>query len=405
MSEKILILFTTRFPVDKGEPWLTNEVKFITGEWKKVMLFCDANTQLKNSPGYPQFSLLPNTFTYKRNLLCFFNRHFLDALYTEAKELINEGKFGKLIFNSISVLMRKFEMAKWFTKNYINKLEEYMLYSYWGNDNATMMCFVKLFNKNTKAVCRVHRFDIYEQINRFGHIMFRKFQLMNLSAMFSVSEAGTTYIRKKYPSFKAKIKTSYLGTSKPDSDELNPIPQTGRLELITCAMVSKRKKLDRTIKTLENMKAPVRWTMVGDGQDMQFLKDISKDLPKNVMADFQGYLNANQIMDLYKTRAFHYYISTSDSEGLPVAMMESISFGVPIISTDVGGCDEIVNQTTGKLVPPGMDEAELANIIEDLYLKYNYSQEHRNEIFNEWDNKFNAGKNYQVFYKQLSEIS
>ena len=55
----------------------------------------------------------------------------------------------------------------------------------------------------------------------------------------------------------------------------------------------------------------------------------------------QEYYSANRV-DLF--------ISLSASEGLPVSMMEAISFGIPILATGVGGVPEIVNTSTGRLV-------------------------------------------------------
>jgi len=49
---------------------------------------------------------------------------------------------------------------------------------------------------------------------------------------------------------------------------------------------------------------------------------------------------------------------TSDSEGMPLALMEAMAAGVPVVATNVGGVAEIVcNGETGVLVPPDEPEA------------------------------------------------
>lgn len=40
----------------------------------------------------------------------------------------------------------------------------------------------------------------------------------------------------------------------------------------------------------------------------------------------------------------------SDSEGIPVSIMEAMSFGIPVIARNVGGMSEIVNEENGLLL-------------------------------------------------------
>lgn len=56
----------------------------------------------------------------------------------------------------------------------------------------------------------------------------------------------------------------------------------------------------------------------------------------------------------------------SDNEGTPVCLIESLSAGVPVVSTDVGGMADVMrNGETGFLVPPG-DASALASGIAKL---------------------------------------
>lgn len=58
------------------------------------------------------------------------------------------------------------------------------------------------------------------------------------------------------------------------------------------------------------------------------------------------------------------YVQSSDSEGLPNAVLEAMALETPVVATDVGGTHELItNGTHGLLVPPG-DPASLAQAIE-----------------------------------------
>ena len=43
-------------------------------------------------------------------------------------------------------------------------------------------------------------------------------------------------------------------------------------------------------------------------------------------------------------------VSVSESEGLPVSMMEAVAAGLPVLGTDVGGVREIVTPEAGVLL-------------------------------------------------------
>ena len=62
------------------------------------------------------------------------------------------------------------------------------------------------------------------------------------------------------------------------------------------------------------------------------------------------------------------FAQPSLSEGLPLAVLEAMSFGLPVIATRVGGIPEaVVDGETGYLVPPGDPEtlaAALTRVIE-----------------------------------------
>ncbi|MEM8791667.1 MAG: glycosyltransferase [Pseudomonadota bacterium] len=61
------------------------------------------------------------------------------------------------------------------------------------------------------------------------------------------------------------------------------------------------------------------------------------------------------------------YLLTSTKEGMPIALIEAMQAGLPIVSSDVGGCAEVIglDGEAGFLVPPG-DTAAFAERIATL---------------------------------------
>jgi glycosyltransferase involved in cell wall biosynthesis len=56
---------------------------------------------------------------------------------------------------------------------------------------------------------------------------------------------------------------------------------------------------------------------------------------------------------------------SSDVEGLPVALMEALALGLPVVATAVGGLPQVVDDRVGRLVPPGRPDL-LADAVVEL---------------------------------------
>lgn len=66
------------------------------------------------------------------------------------------------------------------------------------------------------------------------------------------------------------------------------------------------------------------------------------------------------------TAACDVYVNPSDFEGLPVAVLEAMCLGKPVVATAVGGVPTVIHDgVTGALVPPG-DPAALTDAVEAL---------------------------------------
>jgi glycosyltransferase involved in cell wall biosynthesis len=76
------------------------------------------------------------------------------------------------------------------------------------------------------------------------------------------------------------------------------------------------------------------------------------------------------------------FVLTSRFENLPCVLIESISAGVPVVSTNVGGIDEIVTVEQGQLVPSDDQETLVSAIKEQLLRldKYDSNLMHQKAI-------------------------
>lgn len=103
----------------------------------------------------------------------------------------------------------------------------------------------------------------------------------------------------------------------------------------------------------------VRWLVVGGGSQMEQLQGLAKALGVVDRIIFEGV--REDIPDLL--HAMDIFVLPSLSEGSPLAAMEAMASGRPVVCSRVGGLPELVNhEKTGLLIPPG-DPAALAESV------------------------------------------
>jgi len=94
----------------------------------------------------------------------------------------------------------------------------------------------------------------------------------------------------------------------------------------------------------------VLW-IVGDGDEKQTLKELVKDLGLSATVRFFGARSNEHLPDFYAGADL--FVLPTLEEGQGVVLLEAMAGGVPIIASQVGGVEEVIdNGVTGWLVKP-----------------------------------------------------
>lgn len=97
-------------------------------------------------------------------------------------------------------------------------------------------------------------------------------------------------------------------------------------------------------------------TLVGTGDDLTTLQELTLTLGLSQQVQFLGALNAQAVRDLYQDATL--FVLPSFAEGIPVVLMEAMASGVPCISTQINGIPELISdEKTGLLVSAGDADA------------------------------------------------
>ena len=94
----------------------------------------------------------------------------------------------------------------------------------------------------------------------------------------------------------------------------------------------------------------------------------------------------------------------SNSEGLPMSILEAMSYGLPVISTNVGAIPKVINhEVNGFLIPP-KDSNALANIlknfIDNQYNLNNIGEEAQHYIAKNYSIE-QVAQDYNLIYQKL----
>jgi glycosyltransferase involved in cell wall biosynthesis len=102
----------------------------------------------------------------------------------------------------------------------------------------------------------------------------------------------------------------------------------------------------------------VTLTLIGDGPDMQALVRLGGSLRLGEQVQFVGRLSEEQTLELIA--ASDILVLPSFMEGLPIVLMEAMSFALPVVASRVAGIPELVRDGENGLLftPSRWDELE-----------------------------------------------
>jgi len=140
------------------------------------------------------------------------------------------------------------------------------------------------------------------------------------------------------------------------------------------------------------------------GISFEKIRDICKSF-KFIQYEFTGQKKNKEILKFYAENYIDIFINLSTTEGLPVSIMEAMSYGIPVIATNVGGTSEIVDNESGILIDIDFTNELLCDIICKInFMDQSKKDEMRKKALNKWKYEFQAEKNYTEFYNRIKQL-
>lgn len=382
-------LFTNSFPHGHSEAFLETEVLYLAKHFYKVIIIPYKQNGY-NQRELPDNCMVMDPVMQHKAKQILTSIHHTKALFLE--ELFTRGvlKSKKRIQNWITdLLLTNVYLASRPVKTIKRTIKSNdVLYFYWGRDACNIIPFIN--RPETFKMIRFHRSDLWEHLYD-NYIPIRQTILNKTDLTLFVSKAGMDYLKSLYPNINALL--SRLGTK---DHGLARRSQDGIFRIVSCSYLVPFKRVKFIFEVLNHLKeVTIEWTHIGDGPELEQLKEAVKGCRYPV--HLTGNINQKELVSYYQTHEVDLFINLSSSEGIPVSIMEAISYNIPVVATNVGGVSEIVNQETGILVSanPGIEE-----VVTAIYKAKSTSFSPRKF----WEVNYESDKNYTEFFNRLELI-
>ena len=390
-----IVYLTVAMPYGKGEEFFVEEVKEIVNQGVEVIII----------PRSPKGKIINKDadsllkYTIRKKLI-----HFIFFYYTVTGAFRNPSVFFKILLicsksQDLKVFLKNFAIIpkSYWIAQIVKKQKIDHIYSSWALSTATIAMFCSLISGKNWSFA-AHSSDILEN-------NLLKEKIKNASFVRFISE---NWIEKAFSvigeRIDNKIITIHLGVKIPE--EITSRTNTSNNEppiILWPANFSTVKShliFLEGFKSLSQSNFPYKLLLAGDGP---LRKEIEEKINQLGIADnviLMGYVPHPDLIDLYKSHKVDIAVLPSAYEGIPVSLMEAMSYSIPVISTDVGGVNELVGGGNGVLIPAN-DVERFSYELKKLISEKNYRTELGKIGRKKIEQDFNINKNVQSFISYM----
>lgn len=408
--QKNIILITAAYPYGKDEisfiepelPYLMNKARV------SILSRNEAGKMIGNVPEKIKVYRIRNhrSENIYRVILCLFSPVFYKEIgYIWCKKRRHIWKNIKEALFTLAIAER--------TSSYIRNIcrsfsaeDEIALYTYWFDEATLAACLFRERNKerNIHVVSRIHGCDLYEERTDTGYQPYMRQIDQMIDRVCFISRQGLAYYQEHYAcSASDKYRLCYLGTNRMGEGQWE---KTGTLRIVSCSHIIALKRVGLIVEALANIHTiRINWTHFGSGDEEGQVKKLAKELlskKENIHYCFMGNVQNEAIHRAYIENEYDCFLSLSSTEGLPVSMMEALSYGIPIVATNVGGVSEIIDPECGILLKANPSGREAAEALERFFeMSPQEMLRKRMAAKKMWERQFNAEENFTAFAEQI----
>lgn len=356
-SNRRIYFFTNNYPYGFGESWKTNELKLLSKHFENVEVIPFAypsngsRASVKAVDGVIyHLPLLPDGVSNKAVFYKLIEILFSNHLFYFLKEYFQK----KLFFSKIKTIRwigashkaLQLSRSSFLKQLFLQSQDDSVHYFYWGRETAEVL---PLFSRNpkNKRVVRFHGYDLYREVNE-GYLPFQDQIMRSIDLGLVCSMKGLKTLYHYYPKLKERIRLQRIGVAPGD---LSTPSSDGILRILSCSRIIDIKRVHLIFEIIKTVDFKVEWTHIGGGTGLEDLKVLTtSNFNPHLTIQLVGQFTAEQVRAYYKDHSVDLFLNVSESEGVPISIMEALASGVPVMATNVGGTAEIIDHKVGYLL-------------------------------------------------------
>ena len=377
---KKIIIFTYAYPTGNSEDtFIEFELSRLSENFDKIEIIPVKNLGTTHKIFKKNINVnleLSKKLNIKNLIIFFFSRILFSlSFYNEIRRILFKKKFF-IKLKMIILEITQSEIALDWILKYKNNYKNYVFYSFWSN--FLLLTFKKLKeDKNIKTISRVLGSDLNGFIKDDDFVPFIDIKFITLDKIILLGDYQKDKLNKY--NLDKKIEIVPLGVFQQNNNINNKIDLNEPLIFISCGNLIEIKNnllmINFLEKFLKQTNKKVKYIMIGNGiLKNKILNKIKVN--SNIIFEYHEYVD--NFVNFLKKNKFNFFLNFSSQEGMAFTIMESMSCGIPAITSDIPPNRYLVN-TNGFLIDLKNYKDSINHVIsninqtidnkEDYYLK------------------------------------
>ncbi|GAB3758484.1 glycosyltransferase [Yimella radicis] len=413
-DSQCVVLFTNYFPFHRGEEYIETELPHLVERFRRVII-----VPVMYEPWMEQTRSLPARVTVvavdmpSRTLARIGDaaRYLPSAIRSGWLRGVGKRHPARLAYDSYFTTR---SIAFWYRARRrvlaaVGPTDSVAIYSYWlyVTAFAAILLEQELGSRATAVVSRAHRYDVVVSASPLKFLPQRAALVGGLDRVYPVSREGRAAILHDVPDAAHKVNVRRLGVLGPA--ELHS-RSNDPFEIVSCSSLKSVKRVPLIVDALAILAAnavPFHWTHFGgDGDALEKLRgEVSEKLPSGAWS-LRGHVSNAEVLAHYASHPVSVFVNVSQSEGVPVSIMEAFANAVPVLATAAGGSADIVEDgQNGVLLPVEVGADEVARALSELaQLSDSGFQELSEGARASWQSGWSADQVYAEFADELVRL-
>jgi glycosyltransferase involved in cell wall biosynthesis len=184
--------------------------------------------------------------------------------------------------------------------------------------------------------------------------LLRRTAAVLLLSSEEVMEWGRFYQRGNY----YQVANAFMPLNQEGPEPSDVTHSRGLPEILFVGRLTREKGLYELVEAFATVRArrECRLRVVGEGPEAARLQALSSELGVAGDVEFTGYLPESELSHVYQEADI--FVLPSHSEGLPTVLLEAMSFGLAVVTTDIrGATDYLIEGENVLFVPPRRPDA------------------------------------------------